>query len=491
MVIMLALHRLGVPFLILDPVKKEYRCLIGAISGLRVFTVGDETTAPLRFNILRVPQDVKPQKHIDMVYAALCASVVMYAPAPYVLQIALNETFARTGWDLTQGKRGGDVTLRELKETVREIVQKAGYDSEARNNITAALTMRFESLSQAGKGAALCSGVSMSPKELIMQPTVIEFSEMGAEEDRAIVILMTLLTIYEYLQTLGPTSKPRCAIVVEEAGSLFSNVEGKGGVDYDSKEARRKAIEVISRITAEIRSLGAMMIFVNQSAVSLPAEVTQNTSTKIIHQLADDEDAEKVARMLGLNEEQKRALTSLEVGKPIIKTPGVSHPFQAEITRVTRYGVDPTKFITDQELRKYMEKTFYGAHPEYLRTPLAAASMVTSTAQPAVLSVIDEDRLAESIVASREFRERYGEAISEGRNARNVEPLLDLLVAEAARYPREPEGMMALALKIFTKATNKYNEAANPLARMELVSIVEKELRKRTSVNQGTPHRST
>jgi DNA helicase HerA-like ATPase len=42
--------------------------------------------------------------------------------------------------------------------------------------------------------------------------------------------------------------------------------------------------------------------------VNLPTEVTQNTSTKIVHQLADDEDAEKVARMLGLNEEQKWAL---------------------------------------------------------------------------------------------------------------------------------------------------------------------------------------
>lgn len=170
-----------------------------------------------------------------------------------------------------------------MKETVKEIVQRAGYDSEARNNITAALTTRFETLSQAGKGTALCSNVSMSPEELIVHPTIVEFSEMGAEEDRAVVILMMLLTIYEYLQTLGPTSKPRCAIVIEEAGSLFSNVEGKGGVDYDSKEARRKAIEVISRITAEIRSLGVIIIFVNQSAVNLPLEVTQNTSTKIIH----------------------------------------------------------------------------------------------------------------------------------------------------------------------------------------------------------------
>jgi hypothetical protein len=192
--------------------------------------------------------------------------------------------------------------------------------------------------------------------------------------------------------------------------------------------------------------------------------------------------------MLGLNDEQKRALTSLEVGRPIIKTPNVSHPFQAEVSNITRHGVNPTKFVTDQELRKYMQKAFYGAHPEYLRAQATSTDLVMSVAQPAVLSVIDEDKLAESIVASREFRERYGQAISEGRKARNVEPLLRLLVAEAARYPREPEGMMTLALKIFTKATNRFNEGANPLARMELVSIIEKELRKRASTNQSTPN---
>ncbi|WXG46009.1 MAG: hypothetical protein WED05_04990 [Candidatus Atabeyarchaeum deiterrae] len=49
-------------------------------------------------------------------------------------------------------------------------------------------------------------------------------------------------------------------------------------------------------------------------------------------------------------------------------------------------------------------------------------------------------------------------------------------MVEAARYTGEPDRMATLALKIFKKSTNKYNEGANPLARIELVSIVEREL---------------
>jgi hypothetical protein len=308
---------------------------------------------------------------------------------------------------------------------------------------------------------------------------------MGAEEDRAMVILMMLLAIYEHLQTLGPTSKPRCAIVIEEAGSLFSQVEGKGGVDYDSKEARRKAIEVISRITAEIRSLGAIIIFVNQSVVNLPLEITQNTSTKIIHQLGDDEDADKAGKMLGLNEEQKRALPSLEVGKPIIKTPSVSHPFQAEITPATEYGVNTSKFFTDEELRKYMGTTFYDTHPEYLKTQTDSTNMIAHAAPPTVVPELDEDKLASSVVFLKEFKARYTEALLKARRAKNAEPLADLLIAEASRHTHEPDGIASLALRISMKAVNEYSKGADPLARMQLINLIERELAKRTATDRA------
>ncbi|WXG45703.1 MAG: ATP-binding protein [Candidatus Atabeyarchaeum deiterrae] len=475
--IAMALHRLGVPFLVLDPVKKEYRCLVGAVPGLRVFTVGDEGVAPFRFNILEVPFGVKAQKHVDLVEDALCASIVMYPPAPYVLHMALNRTYREHGWDLTYGERGGAVSLRDLRRSVRDVVVEEGYEGEPRSTIIAALNTRFESLSVGGKGAALCSRVSMSPQELIANPTVVEFGEMGAQEDRAMVILMVLSSIYEYLQTLGPTSKPRCAIILEEAGSLFGNVGAKGGAEYDSKESRRKAIEVISRITAEIRSLGGMIIFVNQSAVGLPLEVTENTSTKIVHQVADDEDAEKVARMFGLNEEQKRALASLEVGRPVIKTPNVSHPFQVEVTPVTSYGVDPTKFVTDEELRRYMRATFYDANPQYLKASVMTPTEKTPTSAPSVtVSVVNGGRLAESIVARADFEAKFCKSVGRHHEGEGVKAVVKLLIAEASRYTRKRKEEETLAMEILNRANDKYCVNLRPEVRRRVNVLVKREL---------------
>jgi hypothetical protein len=391
--------------------------------------------------------------------------------------MALNRAFAKNGWDLALGKRGNDVSLLDLKKIVSEIVQEEGYVGEPRSTITAALSTRFESLSQGGKGAALCSSVSMSPRELIAGQTVVEFSEIGDEEDRALVILMMLLSIYEYLQTLGPTSKPRCAIVIEEAGALFSNVGGKGGVDFDSKETRRKMVEVISRITAEIRALGGIMIFVNQSAVSLPLEITENTSTKIIHQVADDLNAAKVARMLGLNEEQKRALTSLEVGRPVVKTPGVSHPFQVEVTPVTEYGVDPTEYVDDEKLRDYMRRTFYDSHPEYLKARTVVPRNIRQVPKTIPAS-LDEESVVAAIVRESGFLAQYAKALDVSRVENNVKSVVYLFLAKAARYTMKLDEMKSTALKILLAVAREYHGGAKLDAHLKIATDFRSELAK-------------
>lgn len=49
----------GVPFMVIESAKSEYRALLNSprFSGLRVFTVGDETISPLRLNPFDVPND--------------------------------------------------------------------------------------------------------------------------------------------------------------------------------------------------------------------------------------------------------------------------------------------------------------------------------------------------------------------------------------------------------------------------------------------------
>src|SRR6202035_5401851 len=74
--LLLQLYRLGVPFLVIEPVKSEYRSLLTQIPSLQDFTPGDEDTAPFRLNIFEPPPGVKLQTHVENLESAWNASFV-------------------------------------------------------------------------------------------------------------------------------------------------------------------------------------------------------------------------------------------------------------------------------------------------------------------------------------------------------------------------------------------------------------------------------
>jgi hypothetical protein len=493
--IVLELGERGIPFIVIDPVKTEWRDLIGFVDNLRLFTVGDETVAPLRFNILSVPPGCKVEKHIDLLWAAFVSSVVMYPPTPYVLQIALHRAYKKFGWDSVHGKRGRDFNLPDLKPIVEEIIREEKYEGEVKANIAAALSLRFESLGQSAKGAALCSRPSMSAKMLLEHPTIIELGDMGSVEDRALVILMMLISIYEYLATLGPTSKPRCAILIEEAGSLFARAEGKGAVDFTANEVRGKAVETISDLVTTIRGLGGIVIFVNQSTANLPLEISENTCSKIIHQVVDDIDGSKVAKEFGLDAEQRRALPSLGVGMAVVKVPWVSHPFQVQVANLDEYGVELAKPVPDAVVRDYMRKTFFAEHPEYLRAE--SVEGVPSVRQLSVEQAEEEVRplppirsgSAHLITYKSRFEKEYSEALESCR-PHYIKPMADMLWRWSAQLTSDGSPSAWGALQLFVEANRQEKEKLNLTSFWKFYGDLKVELGKREpskGVGSGSP----
>ena len=117
----------GVPFLIIESAKSEYRSLLASqrVAGLTVFTVGDETTSPLRLNPFEAPPGVLIQTHIDYLKSLFSAAFVLYPPMPYVLEQSLREVYQDRGWDLAHNvnERGPDSPRRF--PTLNDLVAKA------------------------------------------------------------------------------------------------------------------------------------------------------------------------------------------------------------------------------------------------------------------------------------------------------------------------------------------------------------------------------
>ena len=100
----------GVPFLVVEPAKTEYRALIEhPVLGprVRVFTAGREGVGPLLLNPFEVPPGIGVAEHLDLVRAAFTAAFGMWTPLPQILERCLHEIYTDRGWDLGPGRTRG------------------------------------------------------------------------------------------------------------------------------------------------------------------------------------------------------------------------------------------------------------------------------------------------------------------------------------------------------------------------------------------------
>jgi len=344
------LWREGIPFLVIEPTKREYRSLVRAIDQLLVFTPGDEETAPFRLNIFDACGGVHVQTHIDNVVASFKASFPLYPPLPWVLEEAVNNVFRRRGWDPARNMRGGMVTLRDLYDEVERIAPLLRYEGRITMDIRAALQTRIRSLTQGAKGATLNAPRSYPIERLVQRPAVLELERMGGEEDRALFTATLLSKLFEYFQAQGPSQRLRYVILLEEAHRLTPNIPTEA-LDPDQANPRRLVVQHFTNMLAEFRAYGVGIIIVDQSPSKITPDAIRNTNTKIIHRLLHQEDQVAAAYSLGLQPGEIQLLTALQPGEAIALVEGQSLPLKVKVPDIP---IDWKTTVTDIEIREAM-----------------------------------------------------------------------------------------------------------------------------------------
>lgn len=328
------LRRCGVPFLVIEPTKGEYRFLRASFPELQLFTLGSNE-APLKANPFYVPQGVPLQAHIDYLLSLFAASFVLYAPMPYVLEAALYEVYQDKGWDLALNlcRRGGAEserafpTLTDLYLKIDEVVDRLGYEARISADVKAALHARLNSLRIGTKGAMLDTRAHLDMAALLKGPAVVEMGAVGDDEQKAFLIGLLLMMLYEHYRTQGVhvgRVPLQHVTIIEEAHRLLQNVsQGQGG---DFANPRGKAVETFANLIAEIRAYGEGFIVVEQSPTKLAPDVLKNTNTKVMHRIVSGDDREAMARAANLDERQAQALASLPWARAAIFTTGMDRP---------------------------------------------------------------------------------------------------------------------------------------------------------------------
>jgi hypothetical protein len=343
----------GVPFLVIEPAKAEYRDLriMPRLQELRVYTLGDETIAPLRLNPFEFEVStvgrMHIQTHIDYLKSIFNAAFILYAPMPYVLETCLHEVYEDKGWDLTNGlnhrlprqEHGNEAqwpvfpTLGDLYYKIGEVVERLGYEERIKMDVRAALQTRVASLMLGGKGLMLDTAHSVPMAELLSRPTVLELERIGNDDEKAFLIGLILTRLYEYrrLQSQSETSGNRLqhVAVFEEAHRLLKNVATQ--VETETANIRGQAVETFANMLSEIRAYGQGVLIAEQIPAKLAPDAIKNTNIKLMHRIVAVDDREIMGGTMNLDDSQSRVVASLPVGQAAAYAEGADRPYRLQM----------------------------------------------------------------------------------------------------------------------------------------------------------------
>ncbi len=319
----------GVPFLVVEPAKAEYRTLTTHPrygKQMRVFTAGNSNVSPFTLNPFEVPLGTAISEHLDLVKAAFTAAFGMWTPLPQILERCLHDVYAERGWDLRTNQNSrlkenetasaAFPTLTDLIVKVGELLPTLGYDARITGDLRAGLITRLEGLRSGGKGSMLDVSRSIPMEELLSAPTVIELETLGDDGDRAFLTALILIRLAEHRRAHGQTKQLIHLLVIEEAHRLFGKMPSQ--LSEESANPRGQAVETFSNLLSEIRAYGQGVIVADQVPVRLAPDVIKNTTLKIAHRTVSLDDRLALGGSMAMEETQMSALTSLRIGEAVV-----------------------------------------------------------------------------------------------------------------------------------------------------------------------------
>lgn len=361
-----------IPWLVLEPsMKSEYRSLLASAGAtgqnLRIFTLGDETGVPFRFNPLEVQLGVHVQTHIDGLVALFNAAFALVTPMPHVLSLALHRVYEERGWDLIKGNHPqgrapeAQPVLSDLSRTIQHLVKELGYDAEITGNIRAGLLTRLMSLTTGSKGTMLDCRASIPMDYLLSGPTVLEFAAMGSDEDKAFVLGAILLRLIEFRQAAGLSGNSlRHATLIEEAHRLLT--AAPQNLPSEEANPRGRAVETFCNLLAEVRAYGEGIVVADQVPTKLAPDILKNTNLKIVHRLVAEDERRKAGGCMNLSETQERYLSTLRCGIAAVYAEGCEAAYLVSIPDHARQYRGQT-FPDKESLIKHMQDKLPAIEP--------------------------------------------------------------------------------------------------------------------------------
>ncbi len=365
------LARLGVPFLVIEPVKTEYYASLRLIPGFNKLKryrfegtpEGRKSRDYLKFDPLRLQQGVTVARHASYLKSCFEAAFPLEAWQALLIEHGLREYYISSaslgGCGLNLFSRGGPDTVRieegrvypsfdtftsffldrfldrQLRGTDVSAAKNQPYDKHFEEQ-RMAFRRRFENLRLGPLGIAFREAdewTCFQPQELfapfdylLTRPCIIELDGIPDGEQKSLAMAFLLTFLYERRQAddlisreagLDPPAVLNHVLVVEEAHRLLANGGSSRRGELQGLDSKNKAVSLFVDMLAEVRALGQGLIIVEQIPTKLAPEAIKNTNLKIMLRLTSRDDRDFLGEAMSFNEEQKQFVSTLRAERGV------------------------------------------------------------------------------------------------------------------------------------------------------------------------------
>ena len=333
----------GIPFLVLEPAKQEYRALANdpGMKDMYLFSPNADMSFPLHINPFEMPKGTLVAEHIRRLCSVFEGAFPLEPPMPFLLDTAIEAVYRELGWipehvytgDEKQedsDKKRALPTMSMLYRRLEQELKSTQYSDEVRGNLESALKVRIGSLLRREMGDVFdVPESSFAPEKWLEVPAVIELESMGTGPANFLTLMLCSLIRETLKVTPRFDGDVRHVIFIEEAHNLIGpESEEQTGADADPKQA---ATAFVVKMLAEVRALKEGIVIADQLPTVMAQEVLKNTGLKIGLRITSADDRSLLGSTMAASVMQLEQMSTFAVGEALIFYEKLMRPFTMRI----------------------------------------------------------------------------------------------------------------------------------------------------------------
>jgi len=280
------LHKLGIPFLVVEPAKCEYRSLMSAINDLRIYTPGLSAVSPIQLNPFMPPRGVTLEEYLPALASIFNAAIAMDHPLDVILPQVIRICYNQHGWRPTSTRDSKGAQAFGMTEFIRcyqDYIREAYADNqEARSNLESGGVVRLTQLISEYP-LLFDTNNTLDFVELFRHPTIIELDAISNDQQRSLIMMTILMQAKLTVKKSSVMDSPlRHVIMIDEAHLMLGNSSGPSA---DGKlDSTSHCIRELQDTIKIFRSYGTGVFFGDQNPEKLTRDIMEHVNLKLMFQ---------------------------------------------------------------------------------------------------------------------------------------------------------------------------------------------------------------